>query len=193
MAFKDYFKTFQSLQVNEKLLLRQVRPESDLDAYFEIYADTDAFRYYGGGGKVLNRETVLRILNNQIKEFTTARVYSWTIVDAKTDKALGRIFLSDFAYNNKVANIGYFLGRDSWGKGIATACAEAVAAFGFSQLALERIYTTVHPDNTPSWKVLEKNGFRREGHLRHCFETAEGLTDCYMYAKLVWDESEQEA
>jgi len=189
MAFKDLFKTFQNLQVNGHVSLRQVRPEQDLDAYAAIYADADAFRYYGGGGKALSRETVLRVLNNQVKEFDTARVYSWTIVDAETDKALGRILLSDFEYNNKVANIGYFLGRESWGKGIATACVEVVAAFGFTTLGLERLYTTVHMENAASYKVLEKNGFQREGLLRHCFDAGNGLTDCYMYAKLAWDEN----
>jgi len=186
--FKDKFVDFQSIRVNDSIYLRQVKPQEDLEAYFEIYADIDALRYYEGiGNKTPNRETVMAILNNQIKEFEKTRIYSWTITDGKTGKALGRILLSNFEGNNKLANIGYFLSRDSWEKGIISACVKAVTKFGFSYLELERIYTTVHPDNIASWKALENNGFLREGRLRHCFNLSDGLNDCYMYAKLSTD------
>jgi len=130
------------------------------------------------------KDTVFRILLNQVKEFEKARVYSWTITDKISNKVLGKIFLSDFECNNRIANIGYFLSRDCWGEGIITDSIKSVVEFGFSFLELERIYSTVHIDNCGSWKALEKNGFLREGLLCHCFNINTGLSDCYMYAKL---------
>jgi ribosomal-protein-alanine N-acetyltransferase len=52
---------------------------------------------------------------------------------------------------------------------------------------LERIFTTVETNNIGSWKVLEKNGFLREGKLRHSMMLKDGLHDCYMYAILAED------
>ena len=188
MAFKDKFRDFQSLKVNDELLLRQVNLEKDLDEYHKIYCDMEITRFLPGGLKEPPKiETTVRILENQIKEFEKARIYSWTITETKSDKALGRIFLSDFEYNNKNANIGYWIGRDSWGKGIISACINPIVKFGFTYLELERIYTTVHPENIASWKALEKNGFLREGLLRHCFDLNTGLSDCYMYSRLSTD------
>ena len=188
MAFKDKFKEFQTLQVNDTITLRQVCPEQDLEAYHKIYCDTDVSRYcVGAPANPPSRDTVMKILNNQIKEFVKMRIYSWTISEIESGKALGRILLSNFEYDNKIANIGYWIGRDSWGKGIISACIKPVVEFGFSHLELERIYTKVHVDNTGSYKALEKNGFLREGLLRHSFQTAEGLCDCYIYSRLYTD------
>ena len=48
MAFKDKFIEFQNLPVNHEIALRQVNPERDLAAYAEVYADSEAFKYYRG-------------------------------------------------------------------------------------------------------------------------------------------------
>lgn len=43
MALKDKFKEFQNLNVNDYITLRQVKPEHDLQDYFEIYSDEKVF------------------------------------------------------------------------------------------------------------------------------------------------------
>ena len=188
VTFKDKFKDFQALNVNDNIILRQADPDSDCHAHYEIFCDTDAFCYYGGvHGDKHSPEKSWKVLSNQIKEFEKARIYSWIIADKKSNKLLGRILLSDFEDNNKKANIGYFLGRNSWRKNIISDCIKPVVEFGFSHLEFERIYTTVHIDNVGSWKALEKNGFVREGLLRHSFNVNNSLFDCYMYSRLNTD------
>lgn len=190
MAFKDLWTEFRPIEVNDRWVLRQVDPEGDLDVYYEIYCDAEAMKYYQSYGKPpADKDWVRVVLKNQIKEFEKRRVYNWTIADAQTGEAMGRILLSDFQNNNTMANIGYFLHRKHWGKGVATACAEAVIRFGFDYLKLERIYSEVEVNNVASWRVLEKNGFTREGTLRHCFMLNDGIHDCYLYGKLSTDGS----
>jgi len=184
MGFKDYFKDFKCLKVDDNFILRQVIPEKDLESYFEIYSDSDVFKYYAGSDVCKDKNNLMKILNNQINEFEKARVYTWTIAETKTDKAIGRIHLSNFDCNNKIANIGYFINQSFWGKGIISASIKPVVKFGFEYLKLERIHTKVATENVGSWRALEKNGFTREGLLRHCFELKNGLYDCYMYARL---------
>ena len=187
MAFKDKFKTFQSLQTGTDIVLRQVNPETDLSAYFDIYSDAGAFIYYEGYGNAPDMEHVKIILHNQIRDFEKARMYCWTIADSKTETVMGRIHLSDFENGNSCANIGYFLGREYWGKGVISICIAPVIRFGFDFLELERICTRVEVNNIASWKALEKNGFLREGTLRRTFQLSIGLHDCYIYAKLSTD------
>jgi ribosomal-protein-alanine N-acetyltransferase len=182
MAFKDKFKDFRQLNVNDSLVLRQIRPEQDFSEYAKIYYDADAFRYYEGYSTLRDDEQLKAVLQNQIKAFEKMREYNWTIAYSNTDRALGRILLSDFQKYNTAANIGYFLNREFWGKGIISACIAPVVKFGFDYLNLTRIFTTVEPNNFASWKALEKNGFAREGTMRSAVLLPDGLHDCYLYA-----------
>jgi ribosomal-protein-alanine N-acetyltransferase len=70
------------------------------------------------------------------------------------------------APGSRVADIGYELAPDEWGRGYATEAARAIVAFGFETLGLHRIAATCVADNVASAHVLEQLGLRREGHLR---------------------------
>ncbi len=188
MAFKYKFKEFQPIKVNDEIILRQVQVENDLENYFEMYNNQNIARYYPAmSGKFIQLDAVRRIIENQINAFEKRREYIWTIAYIKSNEAIGRISLSEFEANNKIANIGYFINQEHWKKGIISSCIQPVVEFGFSYLELERIYTTVHVDNIASCKALEKNGFSKEGILRHSFNLPSGLSDCYMYSKLYND------
>ena len=193
MSFKDKFKTFQNLIVNDDIILRQPNIETDTEANIRMGTNPNIWKYYGGraSGKKESeesvREGIIKSLSNQIRFTEKGTIYNWTIADRNTNEAMGRIYLSDFEANNKIANIGYYLDEKYWNKGIMTACIKPVVDFGFSYLELERIYSKIHIDNKGSWKALENNGFEREGLLRHCFVCPVGLSDCYMYARVQFD------
>lgn len=62
-----------------------------------------------------------------------------------------------------VAELGYWLGRSYWQRGIMT---HAIACFvpeAMRALRLHRLLATVYVDNPASMRVLEKAGFAREG------------------------------
>lgn len=191
MSFKDKFKTFQNLIVNDEIILRQPNIKTDLEAGVRMSKNPNIWKYYGGRASGNKKETeesiregVIKNLSNQIRFTEKGTMYVWAIANKNTNEIMGRIYLSDFEANNKVANIGYYLDEKYWNKGIMTACIKPVADFGFSYLELERIYSKIHIDNQGSWKALENNGFVREGMLRHCFVCPLGLCDCYIYARV---------
>jgi len=64
------------------------------------------------------------------------------------------------------SELGFWLGRRFRGQGIMTATVREVAAFAFEKLKLRRVYAYTFPPNKVSARVLQKNGFRREGLLR---------------------------
>jgi len=64
------------------------------------------------------------------------------------------------------AEIGYWLGRTHWGRGIATEALKAVTAEAFQRFDITRLYAVPFADHTASVRVLEKAGFVREGHMR---------------------------
>jgi [ribosomal protein S5]-alanine N-acetyltransferase len=69
-----------------------------------------------------------------------------------------------------VADIGYLVRADHWGRGLGTDIARTLIDFGFRHLQVHRIWAGHHPDNGASGRVLEKVGMVHEGRLReHTF------------------------
>src|SRR4030095_6862003 len=63
----------------------------------------------------------------------------------------------------KTAEIGYWIGEPYWNKGIATIAVKLITGYGFDQLDYVRIHTGVFEYNIESMKVLQKNGYKKDG------------------------------
>jgi RimJ/RimL family protein N-acetyltransferase len=80
--------------------------------------------------------------------------------------AAGAIGLELFGDVERVsAEIGYWLGRACWGRGIMTEAVAAVTAEAFRQYDLTRIFALPFADNRASIRVLQKAGYWLEGRL----------------------------
>lgn len=97
--------------------------------------------------------------------------------------AVGFHLLDDV--NARTAEIGYWLGAAYWGRGIATAAAQAVTRHAFATFPeLDRVEAHVFSWNPASTRVLEKAGFRFEGRLRSRVYKDGETTDQLAYAIL---------
>lgn len=72
-------------------------------------------------------------------------------------------------YRAHRAEIGYWLARPFWGRGLMTNAVGAFVRYAFRELELRRLTAHVFEQNLASARVLEKNGFKLEGHLREHF------------------------
>lgn len=68
--------------------------------------------------------------------------------------------------NRRTAEIGFWLGKAHWGRGIMTEAVTAVTRHVFDHMELDRVFAAVFEDNPASMRVLEKAGYRREGRMR---------------------------
>ncbi len=84
----------------------------------------------------------------------------------------------------KSAEIGYFIGRPYWNKGIATKSVELITNYGFETLGLARIHTGIFEYNLASMRVLEKNGYIKEGVFRKAVFKNKIFWDEHRYAKI---------
>jgi len=89
-----------------------------------------------------------------------------------------------FEISGHKAEIGYWLSRKHWGKGIMTNVVRELTKYGFDQLGLRRIYACVFPHNKASMRVLEKAGYKFEGILRKNVKLRGKLIDEYLFAKV---------
>lgn len=85
----------------------------------------------------------------------------------------------------KSIEIGYFLGEQYWGKGIATTAVGLLLEYIKSNFDVIRIYAEVFGHNASSMKVLEKNGFHLEGIRKKAVIKNNEIMDDYVWVKFL--------
>lgn len=114
--------------------------------------------------------------------------YPFFLFDKAKAMLLGGITLS-FVRRRAAqsATLGYWMGEGYAGRGHMSAAVLALCRFSFVQLNLSRLEAACLPENTPSIRVLEKVGFRREGYVRGYLNIAGRRRDHLLYGCLPGD------
>jgi RimJ/RimL family protein N-acetyltransferase len=110
---------------------------------------------------------------------------SLAIADAGSDEALGNINLL-FRQPGTVA-MGYWLIERIRGRGLGSRAVALLARWALTDAGLARVEALVIPGNIASQRVLEKAGFRREGHLRSYLVFDARRADALIYSLLPSD------
>lgn len=79
-------------------------------------------------------------------------------------------------WTNKIAYIGYWLGKDYQGNGIMTKVAKVLTDYAFHELGLNKVSISAAVENKKSRSIPERLGFVNEG----CIRQAEWLYDHYV-------------
>jgi RimJ/RimL family protein N-acetyltransferase len=82
------------------------------------------------------------------------------------------------------AEVGYWLARPFWGRGIMTAVVQRACRHAFAEFGLVKITAHVFPHNQASARVLDKCGFQEEGFLRKHFLKGGQFVDARLFALL---------
>jgi RimJ/RimL family protein N-acetyltransferase len=83
------------------------------------------------------------------------------------------------------AQFGYWLGEPYWGRGIATAAAQALCDRLASERLFARLEAQVFGWNPASMRVLEKSGFTRDAVLRSAATKDGLLIDTVLYSRVI--------
>ncbi len=86
--------------------------------------------------------------------------------------------------NCRSAEIGYWLGTDYWGRGIATEAVTLVTDWAFGAHKLLRVFAQPFASNVASRRVLEKAGYVLEGVMKRSAVKDGMVLDQCMYARL---------
>src|SRR4029079_4730207 len=87
-------------------------------------------------------------------------------------------------WEHRVAEVGYALSSIFQNRGLMTDALELLIDDLFNNTLLERIEARCATENVGSPRVLEKNGFEREGLLRGYFKLRGRRIDNYLYGLL---------
>lgn len=160
-----------------QLLLRQLEP-GDADALHPMFSDEDVMRYWWRGPHASLGETEEAVRLNAERRDDLA---CWAIT---SDGVIAHGWINLRIKRAGVAEVGYILARQCWGRGFGREALSAVVTYGFGTMGLRRIAADTDPDNRGSIALLRSLGFALEGHLRGEWETHIGVRDSLIYGML---------
>lgn len=83
-----------------------------------------------------------------------------------------------------VGEIGYWLGEEFWGRGIACKAVKQMTDLVFAETNIVRLYAPVFSPNLASMKVLKKCGYQQEGVFKNAVYKNGGYMDEHVFAIL---------
>ncbi|MCD4708240.1 MAG: GNAT family N-acetyltransferase [Candidatus Sabulitectum sp.] len=147
----------------ERLLLRQVST-NDTGDLFRCYSDPEVMKYLAT--PLENEDAIGGILEDYKDGFSEGYNLIWALDIKETGVFAGTAGFEEFSFLDGKADIGFSMLPSHQGKGYMEEVLLEIINYGFQILRINRIQTTVVPENIPSVKLLGKLGFHREGCMK---------------------------
>lgn len=171
------------LLVTNRLVLRELDLD-DAQAVADRAGDKRVARYLLSVPSPYPVSLAARWILSRIAWWRQGRGVTLAIARREAHRALiGTVSLRRYARDGR-AELGYWLGSESWGAGFATEACDALVDFGFRDMGLARIYAHVLAGNVASCRVLEKLGMTNEGVRRSHVRKGKRLVDVHLYGML---------
>ena len=138
-----------------RLRLRQFQAE-DAAAHYAIVGSDPQVTWDNQPG---TPEQTAAGIQKRLRHWVEHGFGMWAIEDKMTGELLGHGGIQRMDTPDKV-EVGYYLGRPAWGRGVATEAGAAALRYGFETVGLPEIYAVVRPHNAASQHVLAKLGLR---------------------------------
>ncbi|ADU32401.1 GNAT family N-acetyltransferase [Evansella cellulosilytica] len=163
LTIEDIYRDLPSLET-DRLRLRKITLDDTKEMF--SYGSNEEVTKYVTWDTHNTMDDTKGFIEFVIKQYESNNLAPWGIEYKSTNKLIGTIDFVSWKPTHHVAEIGYVLSPDYWGKGITTEAAEKVIEFGFNKMDLVRIQAKCFVDNNASARVMEKIGMRYEGTLR---------------------------
>jgi ribosomal-protein-alanine N-acetyltransferase len=139
----------------------------------------------------LSRDAFRRRVRHYQRELREDLGYAFFLFRDMDDTLLGGLTLSNVRRGvTQACAVGYWIGQPYAGRGHMTKALSGALRFAFDELKLHRMEAACMPHNLASIRVLERNGFQREGLARRYLKIDGVWQDHLLYATLVDDPRE---
>ena len=166
----------------ERLFLRKFRME-DAEAVFSYASNEDTARYVSWDAHRTLEDT-RRFLQWELDRYQAGQISEWAVMEKADGRIIGSIGVVEYQELHRSCEIGYVLGREYWGLGIAAEALERVLGYLFEESDVNRIHAVCCEENHASARVLEKCGFLYEGLQRQSIRMKGRFWNMRMYALL---------
>ena len=175
------FENFPTLET-ERLILRKLTWEDVEDIH--TYSSNEEVTKYVTWETHKTLADTKEFIEYALTQYENEQIAPWGIQYKENGKIIGTIDFVSWQVSHHIAEIGYVLSQEYWGKGIMTEAANEVIAFGFNQMDVIRIQARCFVDNKGSALVMEKTGMSFEGTMRKMMFAKGKHQDVNMYSIL---------
>jgi len=133
---------------------------SDWTALRPIATDVEVMRYITGGVPWTD-ERIQSFVNRQVELFSDRGFCRWKLLLKPNEEMIG-FCGAGFWRDALDPEIGWWLARPHWGRGLATEAARVALQDAFDRVGLGRVISIARPENTASTRIMEKLGLRLE-------------------------------
>lgn len=168
----------------ERLLLRRWRA-GDAEPFARLNADALVMEHFPA---TLSRAESDELIERMESSFREHGFGAWAVQVPGSVELAG--FVGLWPQNSEqlpfapAVEIGWRLGRDCWGRGIATEAATAVLWFGFGELGVDEVVSFTTVGNQRSRAVMERLGMHRnpaEDFLHPAIDPGDPLAPHVLY------------
>lgn len=165
-------------------VLHAITPEF-IHECFRTKNQDEIMKYFGADEK--GYAHLKSMHENGMKTFRISHE-SFLIVDKKTDQRVGECGFHTWNATHRRAELFYFFNKEDYrGKGYMSEILPVVLEYGFTQLNLHRIAALSAESNNASIRLLEKNGFVKEGVMREDYNVDGEQSDSVCFSLLKWE------
>ncbi|MFW6013568.1 MAG: GNAT family N-acetyltransferase [Candidatus Nanoarchaeia archaeon] len=169
--------------VGNEILLRKLKLK-DTDDIYSCVNDKEVIKWLVSLPWPYKREHAKEFIKKSFSQKKKKTAFDFAICFPDDNRVIGCISLNKIDNVNRKAEIGYWLSRKHWGKGIMSEALWLIERFAFKDLKLNRIYAYVLEENRSSAGVLEKRSFKNEGKLRKNQKIRGKYYNTIIYSKL---------
>jgi RimJ/RimL family protein N-acetyltransferase len=141
---------------------------ADWTALRPIATDPEVMRYITGGVPWTD-EQIQAFVDRQVKVYRERGFCRWKLVEKASAALIGFCGVG-FWKDSTEPEIGWWLGRRWWGRGLATEAAAAALQDAFERAGLDRLISVAERENRASIRIMQKLGlaFEREFEAEGC-------------------------
>jgi len=149
---------------SDRLKIRQFQ-DSDLESFLGYRNDPNIAKYQGWEVPYPREKAVQFVAEMSAKEATVQGEWFQAAIEEMSSGQM----VGDAAFflkkDDPQAYIGCTIARPYWRKGYGMEAAHRLLDYLFGELDLHRVIAISDVENVASFSVLERMGFRREGHF----------------------------
>jgi RimJ/RimL family protein N-acetyltransferase len=149
----------------EKIFLKKLRSEDaeKLNLYIKEPKLNEYSGPYKSSKSVEEALNYIKKCNENMKE---GKSYHFGIYEKEKGEIVGVIGFFDLDSEAKKGEIGFWIVKDYWNRGLMSEAVILLTRFIFEELGCHRIYAHFHEKNIAVARILQKAGFEKEGELK---------------------------
>lgn len=141
--------------MTERLYIRGFHTDDWMDLY-EYLSDKKVIKYEPYDAFTEEESRLEAVKRSKNENF-------YAVCIRETGKVIGNLYFSEQEFGTW--ELGYVFNANYQGKGYASEAAAALLEDAFKNQGVRRVIALCNPENHASWRLLERLGMRREGHL----------------------------